>query len=183
MKKLILTVLVVAALAFYAGLTMGSNPESFEEVATDVSSSKNISLYDSGPPEARELLELVNEARQKGGIAPLVNAAALEASACAKNTDMIADMYWSHNSPDGLAPWSFIIDQGYTYRSASENLAVSPLQSTSRSVFDAWMASDGHREGIMRAETTQTGICVTQVEDFLEYGDSYLSTQHFAQPY
>src|SRR5665647_1797248 len=47
----------------------------------------------------------------------------LSRAAQAKADDMVAANYWSHTSPDGKTPWTFIAASGYSYQRAGENLA------------------------------------------------------------
>ena len=71
---------------------------------------------------------------------------------------MFADNYWAHNSPKGKTPWSFIVNAGYHYTLAGENLAKN--FDTSQGVVNAWMASSTHRDNIVKPGYTDIGFAV-----------------------
>jgi len=41
----------------------------------------------------------------------------LDSAAQAKANDMAARSYWSHNTPDGQTPWTFMTAAGYNINS------------------------------------------------------------------
>jgi len=84
------------------------------------------------------LLASTNAKRISLGLNPLKLNATLSQAAAAKAQDMFSHDYWAHNSPQGKTPWSFIVNSGYKYTIAGENLAKN--FSTSGGVVDAWMA-------------------------------------------
>lgn len=104
------------------------------------------------------LLEKTNAERQRRGLAPLTLSPDLSFAAQNKAKDMFAKNYWAHTSPDGKVPWEFIINAGYRYIYAGENLA-KDFQ-TSDSVLDAWMASPTHRANVLRPEYKDIGFAV-----------------------
>ena len=93
------------------------------------------------------LLDATNLARSLRGLKPLQLNEKLESSAQAKANDMAKKDYWSHVSPDGTQPWSFIQNAGYRYQKAGENLAYG--FSSSRATVDGWMSSETHRANIL----------------------------------
>jgi hypothetical protein len=86
--------------------------------------------------------------------------------------------YWSHYGPDGTTPWSFILDAGYRYEYAGENLAKNFL--FSQGVIDGWMQSPSHRENILRPEYTDIGLAI--VNGTLNGEETTLVVQTFAKP-
>ncbi|MCL5004252.1 MAG: CAP domain-containing protein [Patescibacteria group bacterium] len=83
----------------------------------------------------------------------------LSRAAAAKADYMFKNDYWAHVAPDGTTPWKFILDAGYRYVYAGENLA-KDFQS-SDDVVAAWMASKmGHRENILNKNYTDIGVAV-----------------------
>jgi hypothetical protein len=66
--------------------------------------------------------------------------------------------YFSHNSPEGLAPWLWLDTVGYDYQYAGENLAIHFAESSD--VVRAWVASPKHYENLVKTEYTEMGIGV-----------------------
>lgn len=105
-----------------------------------------------------KLLELSNKEREKQSLQPLRYNKKLAEASQKKAADMFAKDYWAHFAPDGTTPWSFILNSGYQYEYAGENLAKNFL--FSQGVVDAWMNSPTHRENILRKEYTEVGYGV-----------------------
>jgi hypothetical protein len=104
------------------------------------------------------VIELTNIARAQAGLPALLPNDRLAAAAAAKAADMLANQYFAHTSPAGLAPWNWIRDAGYDYKYAGENLAVHYF--TAEGVQDAWMASPTHRQNIVDDRYKDIGIGV-----------------------
>ena len=92
---------------------------------------------------AQQLLLFTNKARQENNLPPLITNDALVKAAILKGKDMFAKNYWAHYSPDGITPWSFFEQTGYTYTYAGENLARGFINT--EDVVKAWLASQTHR--------------------------------------
>ncbi len=106
------------------------------------------------------IVSLANSARVEGGLPELTTSSLLSKAADNKAKDMLARQYFSHNTPDGATPWSFIKAVGYSYSTAGENLAIDYTDASS--VQTAWMNSPGHRANIMNKNFTQIGIGIAQ---------------------
>lgn len=104
------------------------------------------------------LLELTNQKRAENGLSPLSLDPQLSAAANAKANDMFQNNYWSHNSPNGVSPWDFILSAGYHYVYAGENLAKDFANSDG--VVSAWMASPTHRDNILNPKYKEVGFSV-----------------------
>jgi hypothetical protein len=104
------------------------------------------------------LYNLTNQQRTAAGLAPLSLNSKLIAASQAKAADMFAKNYWAHVSPDGLQPWNFISNAGYSYSYAGENLAKD--FSTSSGVMAGWMGSAGHRANILNTNYLDVGFAV-----------------------
>ena len=104
------------------------------------------------------LLASTNAKRISLGLNPLKLNATLSQAAAAKATDMFANDYWAHNSPQGKTPWSFIVNSGYKYTIAGENLAKN--FSSSGGVVDAWMASPTHKDNIVKPGYQDIGFAI-----------------------
>src|SRR5438067_119983 len=66
----------------------------------------------------QSLLDDTNSQRGSNGLGNLGLNSQLDQAAQAKANDMVARDYWSHNTPDGQAPWTFIAAAGYNYQTA-----------------------------------------------------------------
>ncbi|MFZ2025248.1 MAG: CAP domain-containing protein [Microgenomates group bacterium] len=105
-----------------------------------------------------QLLSGTNAKRQALGLSPLTYNVTLSQAAALKAQDMFQNDYWSHNSPEGKTPWTFIQQAGYTYTVAGENLAKN--FSTSQGVIDAWMASPTHKDNIIKPSYQDIGFAI-----------------------
>jgi uncharacterized protein YkwD len=108
--------------------------------------------------DASEIIGLSNQQRTSRGLAALGTNAKLNQAAAAKAQDMVNRNYWAHYAPDGTSPWYFITSAGYSYATAGENLAKN--FNTSGGVVNAWMNSPDHRDNILNAGYTETGVAV-----------------------
>lgn len=106
------------------------------------------------------LVDLTNEDRSTNGLSGLTVNPLLVDAAQMKADHMAEHGYFAHNSPDGLTPWHWIIQSGYQFMQAGENLAVN--FSDSGDVVQAWMESPGHRENILNGGFTEIGIATAK---------------------
>ena len=105
-----------------------------------------------------ELYRITNEKRFEAGLPPLQLNPKLSQAAQMKAADMYNQNYWAHKAPDGTTPWQFILQAGYQYLVAGENLAKNFTDS--RSVVEAWMRSPSHRDNILKPEFQDVGFAV-----------------------
>lgn len=109
-----------------------------------------------------DFLALTNSERARAGLPALVLQDQLSRAARAKALDMITKGYWDHFRPgDNKAPWAFIREAGYDYRSAGENLARG--YQTPQGVTLAWMNSPSHRANILSHKYTEVGFASVRV--------------------
>ncbi len=125
-----------------------------------------------------ELLALVKQARTEQGLDDLSGNSKLYASSQAKSDDMLANSYFSHNSPDGKDLKYFLSRAGYGYKYAGENLAMG--FSDAKSVVNAWIKSPLHYRNIIDPEFSETGMGITSGE--YEGKETVFITQHFGLP-
>lgn len=104
------------------------------------------------------VIELTNQKRAAEGQPPLKENKALDEAAAAKAADMIARNYWAHNAPNGIEPWNFILNSGYSYLHAGENLARDFSNPTD--VVEAWMKSPSHKANLINAKYRDIGVAV-----------------------
>jgi hypothetical protein len=126
------------------------------------------------------LLQETNEERQADGLGGLTLNSKLNSAAEAKARDMAARDYWSHNTPDGDAPWVFISMAGYDYKSAGENLAYGFDSSTE--AIAGWMASPGHKANILNTGYTEVGFGTANASDFQGTGPQTIVVAMYATP-
>ncbi len=106
------------------------------------------------------VISLANQARSEAGLGTLTANSQLASAAQAKANDMLAKQYFSHNTPSGDTPWTFIKASGYSYVTAGENLAIDFTEA--ESVQTAWMNSPGHRANIMNKTFQEIGIGIAK---------------------
>lgn len=104
------------------------------------------------------LVEETNAVRVGHNLPVVAYSSTLSRAAQAKAEDMILRGYFSHNSPEGLAPWLWLDQVGYNYQYAGENLAIHFNESVD--VVRAWVASPKHYENLVKPEYTEMGIGV-----------------------
>ena len=123
MKKAVIITIILALVAGVGGgvwLKTRLDTQAAAGVAQEQAESK----YDVGPPDAQEMLELVNQERAKVGAAPLKLDERLNASAQEKADDMQNRGYYGHVSPEGTRGTLFVFKHMPSKcRYAGENLA------------------------------------------------------------
>lgn len=179
MKKLILTSVIVALVAFYAGLVVGYNMDR-PEPATEAAESKPLSKYEVGPPTAEELLELVNAERKKVGVAPLTIDENVQKSAQLKADDMAERNYFSHNvrGTDKVLTPEMNRLLVASCQDSSENIQITE-KGTSQDALDWWKQSKPHYEAMINPQFTTTGFGVSYAEKNGDFIKPYISVQHF----
>ena len=118
------------------------------------------------------LLSATNQKRAAAGVGSLAYNGKLTSAAQAKANDMATRNYWSHNTPEGTPPWTFITNAGYTYSTARENLAYGFRITTTNTstneigVIDGWMASPTHKENLLNSKFTEVGFGIANAESY-----------------
>lgn len=125
-----------------------------------------------------KIVEITNQERANRGLDPLRTNSLLNQAAQQKAGDMFAFDYWSHKSPSGREPWTFLKEVGYNYRLAGENLARDFYEP--EAVIKAWMASPTHKENIINPKFQEMGVAV--VDGTLGGLKTTLVVQFFASP-
>lgn len=127
-------------------------------------------------PVGSELHAIVNTERTKAGLSPLIEDARLDTSAQAKCSNMLAENYWSHYSPEGVSPQDFITAQIPHWHFSGENISFGG--ETSQAVVTGWMGSPSHRDNILKPGYTLVGYAVCHAPSFIG-GDKAIVVQHF----
>lgn len=178
-KAVIITAVLLLIAGTGGGLWLKTrlNVQAVTEVAQEQKQEQPKSKYDVGPPNAQEMLELVNQERAKVGVAPLKLDERLNASAQEKADDMQNRDYYGHVSPEGTRGTIFVFKHMPSKcRYAGENLAnILVPDSNSRNPISTWMSSTkGHREAILDKDYDLVGFGIAKDK----YGNS-LIVQHF----
>jgi len=118
----------------------------------------NSKLY--GIIETNALVDETNAARVSNDLPALTVSPLLQEAAQEKANDEATKGYFAHTSPQGLTPWYWFENVGYSFDYAGENLAVN--FSDSEDVTNAWLNSPEHRANIMSADFTQIGMATAQ---------------------
>jgi hypothetical protein len=126
------------------------------------------------------LLSATNADRATNHDNPLNFSSELNSAAQAKANDMVNSNYWSHVSPSGKTPWSFITSTGYTYQAAAENLAYG--FSSSSAVISAWMNSPGHRTNMLNNNYENVGFGIAESNNYLNEGAKVIVVAEYAEP-
>lgn len=124
------------------------------------------------------LVNLANADRQTNNLQYLAVNPVLERAAQLKAEDMAKKSYFAHTSPEGLTPWHWFKEAGYTFVYAGENLAV--RFSDSVDVERAWMNSPGHRANILNTHFKEIGIGIA--EGLFEGQPTIFVVQMFGAP-
>jgi len=119
-----------------------------------------------------ELLIDTNSQRESNGETDLSLNGQLNNAAQSKANDMAARDYWSHNTPDGQTPWSFMSAAGYNYQLAGENLAYG--FTTASETITGWMNSPEHRANILNAGYKEVGFGFINIANYQGTGPETL---------
>lgn len=114
------------------------------------------------------LLQETNTQRVANSVGGLALNAQLNQAAQAKANDMASRNYWSHNTPEGTPPWTFISQAGYAYYTAGENLAYG--FDNSASTVAGWMGSPAHKENLLNSAFKEVGFGIANAEDYQSNG-------------
>ena len=106
------------------------------------------------------VVDLTNTQRQAVQAESLVRNPSLDRAAQLKAEHMAQYQYFAHYSPDGVTPWHWFSEAGYTFAHAGENLAVHFTDS--RALVQAWIDSPTHRANIENKNFTEIGIGVAR---------------------
>jgi uncharacterized protein YkwD/uncharacterized membrane protein required for colicin V production len=109
------------------------------------------------PAAEQQMLELVNQERQRAGLRPLAADETLRGVARAHSREMFERSYFAHDSPTAGSPYDRMRAAGISFFLAGENLAYAPNVQTAH---QGLMRSPGHRANILRREFARVGIGV-----------------------
>lgn len=127
-----------------------------------------------------DLLSGTNTQRTNNGVATLALNGKLASAAQAKADDMVARNYWSHATPDGKQPWTFVVAAGYQYTSAGENLAYGFM--TSGDTITGWMNSAPHKANLLSTNFTEVGFGIANSPDYVGDGPQTVIVAMYGKP-
>ncbi|MDQ3018710.1 MAG: CAP domain-containing protein [bacterium] len=133
---------------------------------------------DASAITSETVVSLANTSRAENNLPVLRTNGLLAQAAQNKANDMLARQYFSHNTPDGATPWTFIKATGYSYITAGENLAIDFTEA--ESVQSAWMNSPGHRANILNKSFEEIGIGISKGK--FDGHDTVIVVQMFGTP-
>lgn len=176
---------LISALFFYYFPKAKSIIKNFTEKKEEL---KNVSL--PGPLKKQkeekfgnvvdsEVIRITNEYRQKEGLPPLRENEKLSEAAMMRADDMFKRQYFDHIAPDGTDVTYTLSVVKYEYAASGENLALGFFKD-SKELVDAWMASPGHRENILKKNFTEIGVA--HKIDIFEGKTQLIAVQVFAKP-
>jgi uncharacterized protein YkwD len=117
--------------------------------------------------DERRIFDLVNQARRAQGYAPLMWDAEAARIAREHSADMARNGYLAHESSDGRTLVMRAHAQGLAGWSAvAENIAYNQgFDDPDAFAVERWLKSEKHRENIMRAGFTHTGLGIARSSD------------------
>lgn len=139
-------------------------PVTINAVSVKVSSKYNSQIND--------IIQLINKERTARGYSALSYLDDL-APACTIRAKESSEK-WSHTRPGGANWETALYDTGVRFKSGGENLLEMNALNAAEAV-NAWMASPGHKENILRPNFNAT--CVAIYKD----GENYYYAQHFIE--
>lgn len=159
-KVMVITIILALVAGVGGGVWLKTRLDA--QAAAGAAQEQPESKYDVGPPDAQEILELVNKERARIGVAPLVMDENVQKSAQLKADDMEAKGYRQHIIPG--TQYTLSKEMAYwvnkSCSKSSENISwrTDNIPGTSQDVFNGWMSSKPHREAIQDPKYTKTGI-------------------------
>ncbi|MFI5275245.1 MAG: CAP domain-containing protein [Candidatus Saccharimonadales bacterium] len=127
-----------------------------------------------------QLLADTNTQRELNDDSSLALNSQLTQAAQTKANDMATRNYWSHNSPDGRTPWSFISASGYQFAAAGENLAYG--FNSSNDIMNGWMNSPEHRTNVLNKVFTQIGFGIANAPNYQGHGPETVVVAMYGEP-
>lgn len=106
--------------------------------------------------QSKKIIALTNEVRRAVGVDYLVEDEKLNRAAFNKAQDMLVNEYFAHVGPDKRRLSSWLIDVGYNYAVAGENLAMG--FSGAEDVMNGWIESKTHYANLVDPDFHEIGV-------------------------
>lgn len=110
--------------------------------------------------EIDKLIELVNQERQKAGLAPVVYDEQMTYAATQRSSEMCYTGIFSHTRPNGARCFTVFDEYNITYQGAAENIAAG--HTSAEHVMSDWMNSPGHKSNILKNYYTKIGVGIVE---------------------
>lgn len=140
----------------------------------------NFSPKTTSSAAVSELLGASNDSRTQNHEQTLRLNGDLAKAAQAKADDMATHNYWSHTSPLGIQPWTFIQKSGYDYQGAGENLAYG--FASGKDVVKGWMNSQEHRDNLLNISYKDVGFGIAHAANFQGKKDQTIVVAMYGDP-
>lgn len=132
-------------------------PNSSNTGNTNTGSSNQTTQTSDMNVDEKEVFDLINKQRTNNGLQVLKVDKEVQRVARIKAEDMVANNYFSHNSPTYGSPFDMLKSFKISYRTAGENIAAN---SSNSGAVNSWMNSSGHKANILNGNFNYTGIGV-----------------------
>lgn len=119
--------------------------------------SNNTQTANNMNSDEQEVFNLINKQRTNNGLSALKVDAEVQRVARIKAEDMVANNYFSHQSPTYGSPFDMLKSFKISYKTAGENIAAN---SSNSGAVTSWMNSSGHKANILNNSFNYTGIGV-----------------------
>jgi uncharacterized protein YkwD len=153
-------------------ITTSGDVSTFSSRPRIVSASSGVGVVTSSAvagatSDERRAFDLVNAERRAHGESPLVWDAELMQMARQHSQNMARQNFFNHKGPDGQGLRERSRANGISgFRALAENLAYNKgFADVASSAVSGWMHSDGHRDNILNAEFTRSGIGIARAAD------------------
>jgi uncharacterized protein YkwD len=139
--------------------------------------------YSGNSNYENQVVVLINQERTDRGLSELTLNSSLRQAAQRHSKDMACNDFFSHTGSDGSSPFTRMIEAGYSYSWAAENIAASSSQSFSaQAVVNMWMNSTGHRNNILSENATHIGVGFRYAGDSNSQDFDAYYTANFGRP-
>ena len=150
------------------GVVLGASPATpaaAEEAAPALTEVAGAATKRHEDEAEAQVVSLVNALRIEHGLPPLVRDAALSELARERSADMARRGYFSHDIPGIGDATLWVLEELPDARAAAENLGRSNAADgvVLGMLFDAWVASPGHRGNMLTPGLNRIGIGVSEV--------------------
>ncbi len=142
-------------------------------------SQRGVLAYDTSV-SSNGLLNNTNQTRLQQGRLAVTISTDLARAAQAKANDMVSRNYWSHLTPDGKTPWTFVDISGYQYQKAGENLAYG--FATNEDVIKGWLNSPAHKQTMLDNDYREVGFGVASSPNYHNSGPETVVVALYGQP-